>query len=252
MTTDWLMSWAMSPVYVWQGVAIRRKIERMLPPLGPRSGLMGTSDDKDVAIRLLVIGDSSAAGVGVEQIEDSLAPRLAERIYALTGLPVFWRAAGSNSAVCADVRDHVVPNLAREAFTHIVLSIGTNDAKNFHGGHRFKKSFGTLLYALKAKWPEARIVWSPPVDFMRVPALPRGLARVLELRAGVIRRIGNRLCHERGAVPSTMLPRVEPAGFSRDGFHASAEGYAYVAGHLAPYVLGDRPGTIEGRALGAH
>ena len=51
--------------------------------------------------------------------------------------------------------------------------------------------------------------------------------------------MGARLCLERGAVAATSLPRVEPIGFSRDGFHASAEGYAYMASHLAGYVLGE-------------
>ncbi|MBO0905593.1 SGNH/GDSL hydrolase family protein [Jiella sp. MQZ13P-4] len=233
-----LVSWLLLPVYVWQGVQARRRIERMRPPAGRTSGFLGPEAAREAAVRLLVIGDSSAAGVGVERIDDSLGPKLAERIVALTGLPVFWRAVGANSAVSAEIRDHVVPNLAREAFTHIVLMIGTNDAKNFHGGRRFKRGFGGLLYALRAKWPEARIVWSPPVDLKRVPALPRGLAYVLELRARIVRKIGARLCAERGAIVATTLPRVEPAGFSRDGFHASAEGYAYYANHLVNYVLG--------------
>ena len=233
-----LVSWLLLPVYVWQGLQTRRRVERMRPPAGLTSGLYGAGSVEETAVRLLVLGDSSAAGVGVDQIDDSLGPKLAERIVALTGRSVFWRAVGANSAVSAEIRDHVVPNLAREAFTHIVLMIGTNDAKNFHGGRRFKKSFGGLLYALKAKWPEARIVWSPPVDMKRVPALPRGLAHVLELRARIIRKIGARLCAERGGIVATTLPRVEPAGFSRDGFHASAEGYAYYANHLVSYVIG--------------
>ncbi|ORE97863.1 SGNH/GDSL hydrolase family protein [Aurantimonas sp. 22II-16-19i] len=235
-----VISWLLLPVYVWQGLQTRRRVLRMVPPMGRTSGCLGAETAGDAEVKLLVIGDSSAAGVGVDRIDDSLGPKLAERIAALTGLSVFWRAAGANSAVSAEIRDHVVPNLPREAFTHIVLMIGTNDAKNFHGGRRFKKSFGSLLYALKAKWPEARIVWSPPVDLKRVPALPRGLAHVLELRARIVRKIGARLCAERGAIVATTLPRVEPAGFSRDGFHASVEGYAYYANHLVNYVIGKR------------
>lgn len=247
--TDALLSWLLFPVYAWQGVQTRLRTERLPPPAGAPCGSFGIESAdplRDAAIRLLVIGDSSAAGVGVERIEDSLAPKLAERLYAITGRSVFWRAAGSNSAVSAEVRDFVVPHLARDAFTHVVLMIGTNDLKNFHGARRFKKAFGGLLYAVRARWPEARIVWSPPVDMKRVPALPRGLAYVLELRAATIRRLGARLCIERGAIASTSLPRVEPAGFSRDGFHASVEGYAYYANHLVDYVLGDRPHAAAG------
>ncbi|MDY8110268.1 SGNH/GDSL hydrolase family protein [Fulvimarina sp. 2208YS6-2-32] len=232
-----LISWLMFPVYIWQGLKARKQIVRLGLPEGPLTGTIGAPSMDAADVRLLVIGDSCAAGVGVDDIGDSLGPKLAERIYAITGNSVFWRTAGSNSAVSAEVRDHVVPNLAREAYTHIVLMIGTNDAKNFHGARRFKKNFGTLLYALKAKWPEARIIWSPPVDFKRVPALPKALAHVLELRARIIRRTGADLCYERGAFVSTTLPRVEPIGFSKDGFHASVDGYVYYANHLLDYVI---------------
>lgn len=235
-----LLSWLLLPVYLWQGFALRRRVERLLPPTGTASGAFGPAAPHEAEIRLLVLGDSSAAGIGVEHIEESLAPRLAERLAALTGLSVAWRAAGANSAVSAEIRDFVVPNLARVPYTHILLSAGTNDVKNFHTSRRFKRAFGGLLYALRARWPDARIVWSPPVDMKRVPALPKGLARVLDLRSRVLGRLGHRLCHERGVVAATTIPRVEPAGFSRDGFHASAAGAAYVAEHLAAYLLGDR------------
>ncbi len=33
-----LLSWLMFPVYIWQGIGIRRSIERMLPPAGPFHG----------------------------------------------------------------------------------------------------------------------------------------------------------------------------------------------------------------------
>ncbi|WP_156417820.1 SGNH/GDSL hydrolase family protein [Aureimonas sp. AU4] len=232
-----VQSWLLYPVYVWQGLGLRRRIERMPPPPGPCQGHLGSGEPE---IRLLVLGDSSAAGVGVATMEESLAARLAERLSVLSGRAVSWSSRGANSATSAEVRDFVVPNLDREPFTHILLSIGTNDVKNWHSARRFKRSFGTLLYALRARWPEARIVWSPPVDMRRVPALPRGLARVLALRAALLERLGRRLCIERGIVPATTLPRVEPAGFSRDGFHASAEGAAYTAGHLAGFILPER------------
>jgi len=247
MSREAFRSWLLLPVYVWQGVALRRRIERMTPPDGVASGSLGVPAGGDAAIRLLVLGDSSAAGVGVTHMDEALAARLAERLFALTGCSVSWQAVGSNSAVSAEIRDFVVPNLAPVPYTHILLSAGTNDVKNFHTARRFKHAFGGLLYALRARWPDARIVWSPPVDMLRVPALPRGLAHVLHLRAEVLGRLGARLCRERGVVPATTLPRVEPAGFSRDGFHASAEGAAYVAEHLAGYVLGDRPVAATGR-----
>lgn len=234
-----LLSWLAFPVYVWQGVGVRLRTPRMLPPTGPVRHLI---EGDEPAVNLLVLGDSSAAGVGIDSTLDGLAARLAIIAAAKSGQRVVWRAAGFNSATAGQLRDFVVPNLEPEAWDHIVLSVGTNDAKNFHTTGRFKKEFGGLLYALRAKWPEARIVWSPVVDMALVPALPRALGRLLEIRASLINRMGERLCHERGAVPAPRLPILDPqAGFSRDGFHASAAGYQAWAEHLAALIVAGEP-----------
>ncbi len=229
------LSWLAFPVYVWQGLGVRRRTPRMLPASGPvRHRIEGSEPE----IRLLVLGDSSAASVGIESSEQGIAAELARLLSARTGRAVVWRAAGFNSATSGQIRDHVLPNLAPEPWTHIVLSIGTNDAKNFHSAPRFKREFGGLLYALRAKWPEARVIWSPVVEMTRVPALPPMLGKILVIRAGVINAKGEALCYERGAIPATRLPILDPAaGFSTDGFHASAAGYAAWAEHLLPMVL---------------
>ncbi|MCV0394192.1 MAG: SGNH/GDSL hydrolase family protein [Rhizobiaceae bacterium] len=232
-----LLSWLALPVYVWQGIGVRRRSIRMHPPKGPVRHIIEGEGD---AIRLMVLGDSSAASVGIEQADRGLAAQLAGMIAERTGRPVTWRAAGFNSATSGQIRDHVLPNLAADDWTHIVLAVGTNDAKNFHSGPRFKKEFGGLLYALRAKWPEARVVWSPVIEMARVPALPPLLGKVLEIRAAILNDIGHRLCLERGAVPADRLPIVDPAaGFSRDGFHASEAGYRAWAEHLIGIVFAE-------------
>jgi lysophospholipase L1-like esterase len=232
-----LLSWLAFPVYVWQGVGVRRRTERMVPADGP---VMHRIDGGAPEIALLVLGDSSAASVGIEMTDNGVAAQLAALVAAQTGQAVRWRAAGFNSATSGQIRDHVLPNLAAEPWTHIVLSLGTNDMKNFHSVPRFKKDFGGLLYGLRAKWPEARIVWSPVVDMTLVPALPPLLGRILEIRADLINAMGERLCRERGAIAATRLPIEDPKlGFSSDGFHASDLGYKAWAEHLLPFVLGD-------------
>ncbi|RWC96938.1 MAG: SGNH/GDSL hydrolase family protein [Mesorhizobium sp.] len=234
-----LLTWLAFPVYVWQGLGVRRRTSRMLPARGP---VMHEMPGKAPAIALLVLGDSSAASVGIGHSENGFAAQLAILISERTGSAVRWRATGFNSATSGQVRDHVLPNLSADPWTHIVLAIGTNDTKNFHSVPRFKKEFGGLLYALRAKWPEARVVWSPVLEFTRAPAMPSLLGRILEIRAVEMNRMGKRLCLERGAVPASRLPILDPqAGFAVDGFHASEAGYRAWAEHLLAPVLGEQP-----------
>jgi len=79
-----LISWLALPIYIWQGLSVRRKTIRMAPPPGPaRQEISGEGDP----IRVLVIGDSSAAGVGVDNLEDSLGGNLIRLLSEKSGKP---------------------------------------------------------------------------------------------------------------------------------------------------------------------
>ncbi|TIX75633.1 MAG: SGNH/GDSL hydrolase family protein, partial [Mesorhizobium sp.] len=103
-----LLTWLAFPVYVWQGLGVRRRTTRMLPAQGP---VMHEISGQAPAISLLMLGDSSAASVGIGNSEYGLAAQLAELISQRTGRAVRWRAAGFNSATSGQIRDHVLPNL---------------------------------------------------------------------------------------------------------------------------------------------
>ncbi len=231
-----LFTWAMLPVYVWQGVRLRQRIERLLPPDVPQSGKLGA---KEPSFKLLVIGDSSVASVGMERLEQTFAYNIADFVHQRSGRAVKWRNAGKNSATSADLRDHVLPHIEERDFTHVILAVGINDMKNFHAISTFKKTFGTLLYALKARFPDAKIIWAPVPDMSRFPALPRQLARILAARAKLINHQGEQLCHERGVIYSEPVPVETEAGFARDGFHAGPEGYRIWGEHLVDHILAD-------------
>ena len=228
-----LMSWALVPVAVFQGTGVRRTAPRLPPPHGRPKGQVG---DGAPGIRLLVVGDSSAAGVGADRVEDTLGPQIALCLNRMTGQTVSWRNAGANSATAAEVRDHVVPNIAERDFTHVLLLVGTNDAKNYVTRSRFKKGFGGLLYAAHARWPEARIFWSPVISMADVPALPRALAFILGLRVSLINATGVQLCRERYGAAVDPLPVEGRDGFAVDGFHANALGYRHWAEHVARFI----------------
>lgn len=243
-------SWIALPVYVWQGLGVRRRTHRMAPPAHP-----GTLEfpGEGKRIDLLVLGDSSAAGVGVDDIADSFAALLPRFLAERTGRPVKVRIVGMNSATSAQIRDYAVPHIEPRDFDYVALNIGTNDAKNYHSGRRFKKDFGTLLYALRARFPAATIVWSGVIDMAGVPALPKPLNRILSIRSRLIDRIGRILCRERGALCPPPEWRVVPENFSADGFHASAAGYREWADGLADWILAledhrTHPGPVPAEA----
>tara|TARA_R110002020_G_scaffold154610_2_gene334599 strand:- start:885 stop:1670 length:786 start_codon:yes stop_codon:yes gene_type:complete len=241
-----LISWMLVPVAVIKGMGVRRTAPRLPPPRGRPKGQIGEGTP---GIRLLVIGDSSAAGVGADRIEDTLGPQLALCLHRITGEPVSWRNAGANSAIAAQVRDHVVPHIEERDFTHVVVTVGTNDAKNYVTKSGFKKGFGGLLYAIHARWPEAKVYWSPVISMADVPALPPALAYILGLRVAIINATGMQLCRERYGEALDPLPVEGPGGFAIDGFHADASGYRHWAEHVTRFIQSEKGFIPDDRSL---
>lgn len=231
-----IVSWLLLPIAIHLGLRVRKKAQRLPPPSGKAKGQIGKGEAE---LRLLVIGDSSAAGVGADEIGDTLGPLLATRFNAATGKTVAWRNAGANSAVASQLRDYVVPNIEERDFTHVLIAVGTNDAKNFLTRSQFKKGFGGLLYAVHTRWPEAQIFWSPVIDMTSVPALPPTLGFILGLRVRIINAMGTQLCTERHAVAIEPLPVENADGFAIDGFHANKLGYEHWADHVSKFMLGE-------------
>ena len=227
------ISWVSLPVYIWQGLKARRSSPRMAPPKDQR---VASIKGKGKTIRFLLIGDSSAAGVGVDDINHSLGGQLATLLAQKTGRPVETRIAGCNSATASEIRDYTLPNVMQTDFTHVVLNIGTNDAKNFHTGKQFCNDFGTLIYSLKTRFPDAQIIWSSILDLSTITILPSPLNKILGIRSRELRARGEVLCYERGVeIPEgDWDPSVE--NFSHDGFHASKKGYHEWAVVLADHI----------------
>lgn len=232
-----LYTWLMFPAYAWQGLKLRGNTPRMPPPFH-KGNLVAKGTSKKPQLNVLLIGDSSAAGVGVDNIEHSLGGHLCRLLHDKTKRNVNIRIAGNNSATADQLRDFVVPNIKHETYDFIVLNVGTNDTKNFHSGKRFCNNFGTLLYALKAKWPEAQIIWSGIIDLEELELLPKPLNKILGIRSRILNKNGEILCDERGAnAPGNKDWKVITENFSKDGFHASTLGYERWAQGMCDFIL---------------
>jgi lysophospholipase L1-like esterase len=233
-----LLSWLALPLYAVEGTRVRARTHRHPPPPGPVSGRVGGKAGEP--LRLLVLGDSSSAAVGLTRQEDGLAPCLAEALCEKSGRPVEWRAAGFNSATAGMLRDHVVHNLEPVPYTHVLLSVGFNDMKNYHARRRFLKEFGGLIYAVKARFPESRLYWSRMLDPADVPGLPPHLAAILKLRMSILDPVGACLCRERGATAIPAMRGLPARAFCDDGIHPSEAGFSGWAGHLASHMHAGR------------
>jgi hypothetical protein len=76
------------PVLIWQGRKVRASMPRLPAAQGP---LTGVAAGQPPALRLTVLGDSAAAGVGAKRHDEALAGYLSTEVAERTGRVAAWR-----------------------------------------------------------------------------------------------------------------------------------------------------------------
>jgi lysophospholipase L1-like esterase len=213
---------AFLPVVVLQGRRVRRRVERLPEATGTR-GQVGRGGD---LLRIAVIGDSVAAGVGVSEHRDSMAGRLAEHLHRRSGRPVAWDVLARSGADAGGVADLVAGSTVVARADVVAVSVGVNDVKNLRSDAAWRTGLRELLAEIVRAAPGARVflLGLPPIE--RFPALPRPLADLLGARGRRMDRIGVRVAAGFDGVTRLEFTGDELAAvrepFASDGFHPGA------------------------------
>lgn len=215
-----LLVFTLPPLLLWvQGQWVRRRVPRLPEAQGRRSGYF---TGQGAALRLLVVGESPAVGVGLAHIQDSMAVQTAKQIAQLSGRPVRWSVLGYSGAKMADLVAAYASRIQCGGFDLAMIVSGVNDSTGHTAAASFETSTKEMISLLRARQSALPIVLAgiPPLkDF---PALPEPLASWLGGRAqrldavlAVIAKVDLQLRH---------LPcgAVEVGEFAADGFHPDA------------------------------
>lgn len=218
--TYWLTLPLLAPVLLLQGKQVRRNIPKLPEPAGLRSGIDGAGSK----LRLLVLGDSAAAGVGVAHVQQSLCGHLVNSLQS--HFQVDWRLLAKTGANTADAIQWL-ELLPCEKFDLVVTSLGVNDVTRGLGVSRWLKQQRRLRYLLLDKFSASQIIVSslPPVG--RFPALPSPLRWYLGKRA---EHFSFRLRRDLAVAANCHFLPLEfdlPASaMATDGFHPGLAVYA--------------------------
>lgn len=216
----------LAPVLVVQGRRVRRTTPRLPEAAGPRTGEV---PGRGVPVRLLVAGESTAAGVGAADHREGLAGQLADRVAAATGRPVRWRVIGRTGATAATLHDLLLAHAAGLAADVVVVALGVNDTLQLRSADRWKSDLRRVIDLLRDRCGAVPVVLASVPPMGRFPALPQPLRGVLGLRASVLDRAAAHLAAGMDGVLHVPVPL--PAGAAdaflcADRFHPSPHGYA--------------------------
>lgn len=223
---------ALSPLLVAQGLLTRARLPRLPEAAGPRAGRVG----RGPLLRLLVAGDSSAAGVGVAHQRDALAAPLAAQLAALAGAQVDWRLlarSGLNTAETLALLQAEAPLQADVA----VIVTGVNDVTGQVPSRRALAVREALANWLRNACGVQHVAFAPLPPVHAFPGLPQPLRWV----AGADARRHNDALQGWAATRRDIscvdmqLP-LDPAAMADDGFHPGAAAYRWCAEAIARHL----------------
>ncbi|GAA6164548.1 SGNH/GDSL hydrolase family protein [Pelagimonas sp. KU-00592-HH] len=219
------------PVLVAQGVWLGARAMKLPEPPGPRAGMVG----KGPALRLLILGDSSAAGVGAMSQDTALSGQLTRLLAEHVHLD--WHLEGETSATTKTSLAKL-SRLPDQRFDIAILIHGVNDTTRFTPQKKFHARQSALIRALHERHGVRNFVLSGVPPLRHFPLVPQPLRWVLGKHADRLDAVLADIARADDGV--THLPLTlpyEPRFTAIDGFHPSEAAYAVWAEMLADVVL---------------
>ena len=220
----------LGPLLLLQGRHVRRVTPVLPEPPGPREGRQGAG----LPLRLLILGDSAAAGVGAPEQADALSGQLCARLGRCFELD--WKLVAQTGATTPDTLQ-TLASMPAERFDVVVTSLGVNDVTSGRSPKRWIAEQARLVAVLRRDFGAPRILMSalPPMHLF--PALPQPLRAYLGAQA---RRYNVALqafaAATEGCTWVSLDLSADPAHMAQDGFHPGPSVYAAWAARLAALI----------------
>jgi lysophospholipase L1-like esterase len=232
----------LSPLLIAQAVGTRKRAPVLPEAAGPREGQLGSGG---AALRLLIAGDSSAAGVGVSHQDEAFVGHFTRALHKRSGRPLRWRLRAKSGLTTKEVLELLQAEPPPAADIAIVLT-GVNDVIDLIPPRRAVAHREALADWLLAGGRARQVVFAalPPIN--QFPLLPQPLRRVMGDDA---RRHNDAMAQwaaKRNDVHHVPIAlQLSPAAMSRDGFHPGEPIYRAcgdaIARFVAEHIITTRP-----------
>ena len=212
-----------APFLYVQGQITRWKVGLLPEAEGP----VGVSGSGEVEANLLVLGESTVAGLGARTHELALGGRFALGLSERIGKRVRWTVVGRNGVTARRTIDELLPLVPDEKFEYVLLGIGGNDVMKLSSPKKWRRDMIELLGRVSEKNPNATVFITNCPMIIHSPVLPQPIKRIL----WELSKMHNDNIREFTADMERVYYYPQPVdvnfdGFWADGIHPSEQGYA--------------------------
>lgn len=234
MNTQWqrvLYLAVLWPLLWLQSKHVRRITPHMPEPPGQRSGISGSGS----LIRLLVTGDSGAAGVGVASQDQALCGQLVKKLSQHH--TVQWCVLAANGLDSPGLLK-LLADKPFARFDVVVLSIGANDATSLCTPLQWARWQTKLADTIDLRFAPSLLVHSAVPPMHACMALPQPLRWFMghwakQMNASLTEQLLDHMSRTMHRHPESTTKE----GMAIDGIHPSADGYSAWADSLSMHIL---------------
>jgi len=224
----------LSPLLVAQAVTTRRRAAVLPEAAGARDGVVGDGP----ACRLLIVGDSSAAGVGVSTQDLALSGHLTRTLADAGGVRVHWRLVARSGINSAQALALVRAQCSGAADVAVVV-LGVNDVIDQVPSQRAVAQRAALADWLLAHCGVRHVVFAPLPPMHQFPLLPQPLRWIIGSDARRHDAAVARWAATRSDVSHVPIQiRLGADCMAPDGFHPGEPVYRSCGEALARFIAG--------------
>lgn len=225
------------PLLITQAHWARRRAPMLPEAEGPREGRTDLeAGATGPALRLLLVGDSSAAGVGVATQEQALIGHLVRTLAQESRRAVHWRViarSGASTPAALALVEEAEPAPADVA----VVALGVNDIVEQIPLPRVMRARGALLRLLRKRFGVAHTVFAPMPPVHQLPLLPDPLRSYAGHEARRLdARVARWAARHRAASHVPIDVQLTRELMAADGYHPSEPVYRQCGEALARHI----------------
>jgi lysophospholipase L1-like esterase len=182
-----IISAPLLPIMFFQGKKIRENVPKLPEARNPK-GYIKTDSEK--TLKILAIGESTIAGIGVDFHENGFIGSLAKEISAKTNHSILWKVYAKSGYTAKKVRKRLVPKIVDSTADIIVIGLGGNDAFKLNSPDVWIFQINLLIKDLKRKFPKTPIYFTNMPPIKEFPAFTSTIKFVI---GNLVEILGKRL-----------------------------------------------------------
>jgi len=223
-----------APIIIAQGQYVKKVTPKLPEATGERSGTTGEGQK----IRLLIVGDSAAAGVGVDNQSQALTGHLVSALAEC--YQVNWQLLARSGYTTLDSLK-MLSEQPQQTFDIIVTSLGVNDVTGTLPVSTWLIQQQDLITLLREQFNCQQILITQVPPMGQFPALPQPLRRYLGARATQFnRKLSTFVESQSDCQLIDINNELNADDMAEDGFHPGPVIYQHWAEVIAEKIKSQR------------